>query len=340
MPGLALDPQDPSKTNPVFLEFSGQELQALSQRDDLGSVLASSEVGMVSVLLRPRVAIDTNVASLAGLGTYQAVALSDGDMILLWGQVDNTQNGPWVVHANINGAVQAWTRPALPFGHGASAFVLAGTYAAKVLQNTTVTQIIYGTTAITFALASAAGAPAAHAASHKAGGSDDLLSAPGDIGGGTPANVTSTDLYLGTSAGPPTAGTLQLSATANQANLTLTAPGGSNVSIGQVPSANTARSAKRTLSVTLADNGTYDFDNTSLGGTAVIGSSNGNVIATIGFSTAAVPTTGGQTYSNFSTTLTTANKLNVGASGGKLRFENKTGGPLSIVADITMFVAA
>jgi hypothetical protein len=340
MPGLALDSQDPAIQNPVFVEFSGQELQALAQRDDLGSILASPEVGMVSVLLRPRVAIDVNAATLEGLGTYQAVALADGDLILLWGQTDPTQNGPWVVHADINGVAQSWTRPALPFGHGASAFVLAGTYAAKILQNTTVSRIIYGTTSIGFVLASAAGAPAAHAATHEDGGADDLLSAPGEIGRVTPAKVNGTDFYLGASAGSPTSGKLQLSATASQDNLVVTGPAGNNVSFGQVPSSATARAANRTLSITLADNGTYDFDNASLGGMAVIASSNGSVFAAIGFSTAAVSTTGGQTYTNFSTTLTTASKLNVGASGGKLRFENKTGGALSIVADITLFVAA
>jgi len=40
--------------------------------------------------------------------------------------------------------------------------------------------------------ASAGGAPSAHAASHKAGGSDALLAAPGPIGGGTPNTIDAT----------------------------------------------------------------------------------------------------------------------------------------------------
>ena len=36
------------------------------------------------------------------------------------------------------------------------------------------------------------GAPSAHAASHKAGGSDALLAAPGPIGGGTPNTIDAT----------------------------------------------------------------------------------------------------------------------------------------------------
>lgn len=340
MPGLALDPQDPTKTNPAFVEFSGQELQALAQRDDLGSLLASPEVGLVSVILRPRVAADSNVSTLAGLVTLDGVALADGNLVLLWGQSDQTQNGPWVVHSNINGAVQAWTRPALPFGHGSAAYVLEGTYARKLLQNTNVAAIVYGATNITFALAGTGAAPAAHAPSHRAGGSDDLLSEPGVFGGTTPNLVNATDLYLTTSAGAPAAGKLQLSATASQDYAVITGHGGQNLSIGQVPSTYTSRAAKRAVAITLANDGTYDFDNASLGGSAVIASASGTIVATIGFSAAAVPTTGGQTYANFSTTLGTANKLNVAASGGKLRFENKTGGSLSVVADITLFVQA
>ena len=42
--------------------------------------------------------------------------------------------------------------------------------------------------------ASSSGAPSAHAASHKAGGSDALLAAPGEIGGGTPAAITGTTI--------------------------------------------------------------------------------------------------------------------------------------------------
>lgn len=38
------------------------------------------------------------------------------------------------------------------------------------------------------------GAPSAHADSHRAGGSDALLSAPGAIGGGTPAAITGTTI--------------------------------------------------------------------------------------------------------------------------------------------------
>jgi len=40
--------------------------------------------------------------------------------------------------------------------------------------------------------AGSGGAPSAHAASHKAGGSDALLAAPGPIGGGTPNTIDAT----------------------------------------------------------------------------------------------------------------------------------------------------
>jgi hypothetical protein len=43
-------------------------------------------------------------------------------------------------------------------------------------------------------ISASSGAPSAHADSHRAGGSDALLSAPGAIGGGTPAAITGTTI--------------------------------------------------------------------------------------------------------------------------------------------------
>lgn len=265
-------------------------------------------------------AASTASLTLSGLQTVDGVALTAGKLCLAKDQasiraVYMVQSGAWL--------------PVDPgVGFGLQVCVRGGsTNGGAIFRCTTADPITWGTTPTTFVTGS-----------NPTGAFNSA--APGNIGGTTPGTVTATDYYLGMSVGSPVSGELQLSSVANASALQVTAGGGSNVSVGQVPTAATARAAVRTLSLTLADSATYDFDNTNLGGSCTVASSNGSIFAAFGFSTAAVPTTGGQTYTNFSTTLATSSKLNVGASGGKLRFENKTGGPLSFVATITQFVAA
>jgi len=161
--GVVLDADPKINANPPMLLNNGQELQVQSTRSDLDTPLQSQETAQLQVLLRPRIALDANIASLQGLSAYQGVALADGDMLLLFGQTDSTQNGPWMVHANIAGVVQAWTRPAIPFGSGSLLLVQAGSYAQKVLVCVTPGAIAYGATALAFAVVGAvpAGAGAA-----------------------------------------------------------------------------------------------------------------------------------------------------------------------------------
>lgn len=265
-------------------------------------------------------AISTSNISRSGPQTADTVSLVAGDIACLVGESDN-KNGGYLVQAG------AWKAIDPGLGTGLELYAVGGSANVNSLYGADTTgAIVWGTTSVTFTRKSTSGVAFNPAA-------------PGVIGGTTPAVVNGTDLYLTTAAASATSGKLLLNATASQTNLVITAGSGSNVSLGQVPNTVTARSAHRYLSVTLANNATYDFDNTSLGGSAVIASTDGSVIATVGFSTAAVTTTGGQTFTNFSTTLTTASKLNVAASGGLLRFENKTGSSLSLIVTITMFVA-
>lgn len=161
LPGIVIDSEDPDNSNPPRVINDGQELQVRAQRADLDTPLASSETAQLQVLLRVRVAISANMTPLTGLSTVQSVPLADGDMVLLFGQTNQTQNGPWVVHANRAGVAQAWTRPAIPFGHGAAVFVLAGTYAGQLLQNTNLAKIVYGTAPVTFSLVQLTPSPSA-----------------------------------------------------------------------------------------------------------------------------------------------------------------------------------
>lgn len=117
-------------------------------------------------------------------------------------------------------------------------------------------------------------------------------------------------------------------------------PSGGRVSIGDLGGASTTQTVIYAASFTLATNETKDFTLLSQGGSAVIADDGGSIVATIGISRTATTTTGGLTYANFSTTLTTANKLNVNASGGLLRFENKTAGTLNIAVTFTFWRSA
>lgn len=111
-----------------------------------------------------------------------------------------------------------------------------------------------------------------------------------------------------------------------------------NVSVGA-----TSRISLHTLSSTLADNATVDYDNGGKGGLMLLVSPGptGSTLGIVSFAQNAVTTlNGGPAYTGFSVTLTTAGKINVGASGGKVRIENKTGGSVEIFALILLGVAA
>lgn len=142
---------------------------------------------------------------------------------------------------------------------------------------------------------------------------------------------------LGEAAPTPTAG---IGLGGSGEGLILRKTTGAQTIIGDLGGTTTTQTNVYTSSFELASNGTKDFTSWSQGGSAVIADSTGAIVATIGISTAAVTTTGGQTFTNFSTTLTTASKLNVNASGGALRFENKTAGMLRIAATFTLWRAA
>jgi hypothetical protein len=92
----------------------------------------------------------------------------------------------------------------------------------------------------------------------------------------------------------------------------------------------------------LANNATYDFDNGGKGGFVTVCTlgAGAPIGGTVYFGTDAVCTLGGLAPTNLTVTLTTANKLNVGASGGKVRFENKTGGTIDILCSATLGLSA
>ncbi len=163
------------------------------------------------------------------------------------------------------------------------------------------------------------------------------LGAPGAIGDVTPATeLSALDIYLGSFFGTPRASRLHLYSATDYSHLMLGAPGGGNQTIGFVASSPTVYALEETLVINLADNGTYDYTTGGRGGIFLISAVNAttSVFASGSFAQNATAFTGGVTYTNFSTTLTTAAKLNVGASGGKLRIENKLGVSADIVVKL------
>lgn len=150
--GISIDSDTAVSPNSPLIICDGRELQVKSQRLDLDSVRSVEETSQLSVLIRPTIVIDSNVATLSGLpnlvaDSYQTVP---GDVLLLIAQATAVQNGLWMVHANANGQPSAWTRTAAPFGMGSLLMPRIGRFARTLLLATATSPIIYGTTPITF----------------------------------------------------------------------------------------------------------------------------------------------------------------------------------------------
>lgn len=112
---------------------------------------------------------------------------------------------------------------------------------------------------------------------------------------------------------------------------------GDQVFIATLGGSGSSQAVIASSAFTLAPNATKDIPISTEGGFATIADDMGNVVATFGFSRTAVTNTGGQTYTNFSTVLATAAKLNVNETGGLLRFENKTASALNLVVQFNFW---
>lgn len=183
---------------------------------------------------------------------------------------------------------------------------------------------------------SAAAAPIAHAASHRAGGSDDLLTAPGIIGAGTPNQMHATQLRLRSVTGgvyvvdAGQVGILANGTTGNATGLQITNGVGRSLVLGLQGWLASSAIGVNPFTFTLADTETFDFDNAGKGGVLIFGSVEGAFGGIITFATTGA-TSAIALMSSVTTTLGTATKLNVAVSGGKVRFQNLTGGPVSCV---------
>lgn len=123
---------------------------------------------------RVRLVVTTN-RSLTGLADIDGETPTAGDRVLLAGQDDTSQNGPWVAAAG------AWTRATDALEIGTMFLVTDGDTGAGTLYWLSFANedpIVAGTTEVEFSsIAGSGGAPEAHASSHQNGGSDEIATA-------------------------------------------------------------------------------------------------------------------------------------------------------------------
>lgn len=175
--------------------------------------------------------------------------------------------------------------------------------------------------------ASSSGSLTAHAPTHRAGGTDDLLSEPGDLGGTTAAAVNAKPLRLQSTTVTPVAGITHVvgdggtesmyDSAGNRLTELLPAGLGSNTG--------TAHAQRFVKAISLASGATYDIAPGS-GGIARVASLSSLTYGAVAFASDGTATTNGLTYTNFSTTIGTPAKVNVGKSGSILRVENNLAG--------------
>jgi len=187
--------------------------------------------------------------------------------------------------------------------------------------------------------ASSSGSLTAHAPTHRAGGTDDLLSAPGPIGA-TPSTVGATNLIL-TTAATPTAvsGKVKAYAISGQA-AGLQFDTSDLLSEKNASTSGTAHVRRWFGAVTLADQAFVDIaitkgghgTVTTVGPTAATGGS-------FSFADNAATSLNGLTFTTLDA-ADTPTKLCVFASGGALRIRNRIGGQTTVLIDLTEAVAS
>jgi hypothetical protein len=214
--------------------------------------------------------------------------------------------------------------------NGFSALVLStDKAAASVAWDATEWRVVAG--------AGSASPPAAHADTHRAGNADDLLSAPGEIGGGTPSVVNVTRQRVHTSSIPSAEANKVLiySFAANQ----LTQLHASGMKITDVAGAASATAeARRNIAVfSLAAGATKDI--TIAGGGAARISAAGATGSTGAFFTFAdngTTSTNGLTFTDFATSDTASKLCAYSGGANTLRIKNNlASGTAKIVLDLT-----
>lgn len=191
-------------------------------------------------------------------------------------------------------------------------------------------------------------APALHADTHKAGGSDDLLSDPGEIGGGTPDDGTFTHvranetLELATqNAVSATPAVLKFAASDGKTLSRVSGSGDTYIESYETATG-TGVIKKRIWGLSLADDASLDITLTpsSMGGwgRAAAPGPTGTVAGLFSFAANAATSLNGATYTTFVATDTDTN-LCVFANAGALRVRNRLGSTQTVMVEICELVA-
>jgi hypothetical protein len=292
-------------------------------------------VGISAISQRvPVNAISTSNLTLSGTQTVDSVALTAGMLCAALGQSDN-KNAVYLVQPG------AWIPCNPGIGTGLEVYATGGSANVNTVYGCDTTgAIIWGTTTTTFTLKGTTGS-AFNPAS------------PGAIGGTNPAAGTFTttkavrEQLSGTSSSPlagyldETGYKLQGSSTLNA--IQLSGEIGSRAIVGNGSTSATSATFLDLCTVVLNNNATFDYPMLGLDGGFVTLAAPANSSATIGgtvyFGADASTTLGGLAPTNISVTLGTSGKINVAASGGNLRFENKTGGQVGLLLAVHMIVS-
>lgn len=199
---------------------------------------------------------------------------------------------------------------------------------------------------IILSAAAGAGGVAPHAATHRAGGSDPLLAAPGAIGGTTPSTgafttLAGTILTASTSLRLPTAailagiaGVLQV-VSGNNKNLSMVDAAGDVLTLAQLADTGTASITKRFGAISLADDASLDITSLGLGGHGTITavSATGSTGGSFSYAANGATSLSGLTFTSFDA-ADTDTKLCVFASGGALRVRNRLGTTQTILIEL------
>ena len=253
--------------------------------------------------------VATGNITLSGLQTIDSVAVTDGMVVLAAGQSSAPARGPYIVRAG------AWDR-IISLVTGQQFYIASGTTNATSLYELQTAQpITIGSTSLTFGKISGGAASA---------GSFTTVDATGT---GTFPNVTVNN------SGVIVAGATNLATALSGKGLGIICGNGNSVAVTNTSTDGTSSIQVDTFSFSLANNATYDYAPGN-GGTmlVVVPGATSAPMAQIGFAANGATTLNGVTPAGgISLTLDNASTLNVYASGGNVRFQNKVGSTVSIL---------
>ena len=262
--------------------------------------------------------VATGNITLSGLQTIDGVSVTAGMIVLAAGQSSAPASGPYIVRAG------AWDR-ITSLATGQQFYIASGsTNATALYELQTAQPITIGTTALTFGKISGGAASA---------GSFTTVNASGT---GTFANVTVNN------SGTAVPSATNISTAQSGKGLGIICGNGSTVALLNTAASGTSSATLDVFTLSLANNATSDYAPGSGGSMLVsVPGATSCPMAHVGFAANGATTLNGVTPAGgISLTLDNANTLNIYASGGNVRFQNKVGSTINVLVSATKFLFA